>query len=76
MSDKDDLQALQQQVVDLQTQVSFQEQAINELGDALADQQRDLAALKREWVLVKEQYASLREQLPDTGPVDEKREGL
>ncbi len=65
-------QELQQQVVELQTQVAFQEQAINELGEALADQQRDLEALKREWVSVKERYAGLREQLPDSGVSDEK----
>ena len=59
-------------MVDLQTQVAFQEQAINDLGDALANQQRDLEALKREWVSVKERYASLLEQLPDSAAVDEK----
>ncbi|MDJ0878679.1 MAG: SlyX family protein [Halieaceae bacterium] len=72
MSNEEKLQALQQQVVELQTQLAFQEQAINELGGVLAEQQRDLAALQREWVSVKDRYASLREQLPDTNPLDEK----
>lgn len=72
MSNEDQLQALQQQVVELQTQLAFQEQAISELGGVLASQQHDLTALQREWVSVKERYASLREQLPDSNPVDEK----
>ncbi len=65
-------QDLQQQVVELQTQVAFQEQAMSELSAVLAAQQRDLEALKKEWVSVKERYASLREQLPDEAPADER----
>ena len=58
-------------VDDLQTRVAFQEQAIQELSDALSVQQRDMGALMRQWRDVKERYESLQAQLEDA-PADEK----
>ena len=65
MSD-DRTEQLREEVVELQTQVAFQEQSIADLNRALADQQREIAAIKREWRDVRERYESLREQLPDS----------
>ncbi len=60
--DIDAYQNLAEQLVDLQTQVAFQEQTIAELNEALASQQRELGAIQREWAAMKAMYESLQRQ--------------
>jgi len=55
---------LQAQVVELQTQMAFQEAAISELNQALIKQQEQLAVLQRQWELLKEQSAQQSHQSP------------
>ncbi len=61
--------ALESQVVELQTQLSFQEQTIADLNGALQSHQQDMAALLRRWQSVEEQYESLQAQI---APGDQK----
>ena len=55
---------LQAQVVELQTQVAFQEEAISELNQALIKQQAQLAVLQRQWELLKDQAAQQSQPSP------------
>ena len=71
MDQEAEVERLTQLVVDLQSQLAFQEQTLSELNDALTVQQQDLAQLKREWSLVQERYESLQDQLP-AEPANEK----
>jgi len=49
-----ELQALRQVMEDLQTQVAFQEDALQQLNAALAGQQQDILILRRQLQLLKE----------------------
>ena len=51
---------LSAQLIELQTQLAFQEEAISDLSDALAKQQRLLDAMHREWSAMKVLYESLQ----------------
>ena len=55
----DDLRAL---VEELQSQLAFQEDALNELDVALAEQQRDMQTLTRQMELLKERHRELATQ--------------
>jgi len=66
----DKYEQLQGQLVELQTQVAFQEDTIAELNRALALQQQDLVQLQSQWELLKAQYAELQARLPADGPGD------
>jgi SlyX protein len=60
----DDLRAL---VAELQTQLAFQEDALNQLDAALAGQQQDMQTLARQFELLKErqkELATQQEQAP------------
>jgi SlyX protein len=50
------------ELVELQTQVAFQEDTIRQLNEALAFQQGDLTELKQQVELLKQQYSELRQQ--------------
>ncbi len=63
----DRLAQLEEQLVELQSQVAFQEDAISELNGALARQQQDLVQLQHQWELLKAQYAELQGRLPQEG---------
>jgi len=52
MSDKKE--SLEQQVIDLQSQVAFQEDTIRDLDAALAEQQRDILLLRRQLELLQQ----------------------
>ncbi len=52
MSDK--TEALEEQLVDLQTQVAFQEDAISGLNEAIASQQQEILVLRRQLELLAE----------------------
>ncbi|MEP5766636.1 MAG: SlyX family protein [Halieaceae bacterium] len=60
MSEETELTRLQAQLVELQTQVAFQEETITELSGALGAQQQDLALLRRQWELLQESYAEMQ----------------
>ena len=71
MNEQVDIQQLQAELVELQTQVAFQEQTIGELNTALGQQQQDISDLQRHWDLLREQHAELRARVP-AASVDEK----
>lgn len=62
----DKAELLQAQLIELQTQVAFQEETISELNEALGLQQLDIAALKRQWEVMRDRYRELQAQLPDS----------
>jgi len=66
-----ELQQLQAELVELQTQVAFQEQTIGELNSALGQQQRDISELQRHWDVLRQQHVELQARVP-AAPVDEK----
>lgn len=66
MTEADEIERLKRLLDDLQSQLAFQEQALADLSDTLARQDRDIARLQREWTLVQERYASLQAQLPES----------
>jgi SlyX protein len=66
-----DIQQLQAQLVELQTQVAFQEETIGELNAALGQQQQDISELQRHWDLLRQQHVELQTRVP-AAPVDEK----
>jgi SlyX protein len=55
------------ELIELQTQVSFQEHSIAELNTALISQQQQIDLLRLELRLLKEQLGSLEERV-ETGP--------
>jgi SlyX protein len=67
MSETGEVERLHELVTEMQVQLAFQEQTISELNSALTRQGEDIERLRREWSLVQERYASLNDQLPDTG---------
>ena len=67
-----EMELLQAQLVELQTQVAFQEDTITGLNTALATQQQDLNLLKRQWELLKQQYSERQQQSPGSDVADEK----
>lgn len=71
MSEQADIRQLQAQLVELQTQVAFQEQTIGELNAALGQQQQDISELRRQWDLLRQQHVELQARVP-AAPVDEK----
>lgn len=58
-----ELEQLQQQVIDLQSQLAFQEDTIAALNEALTEQQQEILVLRRQMTLLKqrqdEQAASI-----------------
>ena len=72
MDTENEIERLQAQLVELQTQVAFQEDAIAGLNEALALQQQDLDSLKRHWELLKQQYSELQQQVPGVEVTSEK----
>lgn len=60
MTEKSDMQDMREQLIELQTQVAFQEEAIAALNQALSQQQQDLSALLRHSEVLREQYAQLQ----------------
>ena len=50
----EDVQELQQQVAELQSQLAFQEDAVSSLDGALAQQQQEILVLRRQLELLKQ----------------------
>ena len=63
-----------QRLGDLEAEIAFQGDTVRELNEALAAQQLDLMALKRQVELLGEQLGSLRRQVgvPVDGAADER----
>jgi uncharacterized coiled-coil protein SlyX len=55
---------------DLETQLSFQEDALASLNDAFASQQLQLHALQREFLVVKQHLADALQAMPKQGELD------
>ncbi len=51
------------ELVELQTQLAFQEDLVASLNEALSLQQQELSALREEFELLKQQYRQLREEM-------------
>ncbi len=62
------------ELVELQTQLSFQEHTISQLNDALISQQQQIDFLKKQYQIVQEKYQELELRLihPLNQPIDEK----
>lgn len=71
MSEATELGRLQVQVVDLQTQIAFQEETMGELNAALGQQQQDISELQRQWDLLRQQHTELQARVP-AATTDEK----
>ena len=65
-------QSLEQQVVDLQSQVAFQEDAISNLDAALTEQQQDILLLRRQLELMLQRQQEQAESAAVGNPVQEK----
>ena len=73
MSEQEDIQRLQAQLVELQTQVAFQEETIGDLNNALGQQQQDISELRRHWDLLRQQHTELQARVPAaTADADDK----
>lgn len=62
---------VEQKLIDLEERVAFQEDTINKLDDAMADQQKQLLDLTRQVQLLAEQLRKVEQGLPEA-PQDEK----
>ena len=65
MGDKNDL------LVDLQTRLAFQDQAIAELSDVIADQQRQLDQMRQRLKLLGDKLDALEGTLPQGSAPDQ-----
>ena len=61
-----------EELIELQTQLAFQEQTIAELNSALTDQQQQINILRLEILLLKEKFGTLEEKLDEEVPQDER----
>ena len=58
----------QRQLVELQSQLAFQEDTVHQLNEALAAQQRELLSLRRELELLRERLAEQGRRLDAAEP--------
>ena len=61
-----------EELIELQTQLAFQDQTIAELNSALTDQQQQINILRLEILLLKEKFGTLEEKLDEEVPQDER----
>ncbi len=59
-------------LIELQTQLAFQEQTIAELNDVLTSQQQQIDLLRLEIKLLKEKFGMLEDRI-ETGPSQDER---
>jgi SlyX protein len=70
-----DVDALQQQIMDMQSQIAFQEDAIRSLDEAFAQQQQQMLLLRRQLELLsarQQEQEALGVESAATVPQDEK----
>ena len=65
-------ESLEQQVIDLQSQLAFQEHTIRDLDAALAEQQRDILLLRRQLQLLQQRQEEQTMQVTTENSVQEK----
>ncbi|MDC0361937.1 SlyX family protein [Halioglobus sp.] len=65
-------ESLEQQVIDLQNQLAFQEHTIRDLDAALAEQQRDILLLRRQLELLQQRQEEQAMQVTTENSVQEK----
>lgn len=59
-------------LIELQTQLAFQEHTIAELNNVLTDQQKQIDMLRLEIKLLTEKFGTLEEKIDAGPPVDER----
>ena len=57
---------MESRLLELETRFTFQEDLLNKLDEALANQQRQLLSMQRQIELIFEQLKVLQQELPDT----------
>ena len=70
-----DVDTLKEQMMDLQSQLAFQEDAVKSLDEALALQQQEILLLRRQLELLRQQQleqSTQNEEINGSNPVDEK----
>ena len=66
------IEELQQQLVDVQTQLAYQEDTVRQLNQALAAQQQEILLLRRQMQLLKQRQDEQIHAGEATAPLDEK----
>ncbi len=61
-----------ERLIDIETRLAYQDQTINELNEALANQQQSIMKLERLCATLLERIATLNEAMPGTGETDER----
>lgn len=63
---------MNQELIDLQTRVAFQEETIQQLTDILTDQQRQIDLLRAEFALLKDSHQEVLDALERPAAADER----
>jgi len=63
---------MNQELIDLQTHVAFQEETIQQLTDILTDQQRQIDLLRAELALLKDSHQELLDAVESPTAADER----
>lgn len=71
MSDAKEITDLKEQIMDLQSRLAFQDQAINEFNDVMRDQQRQIDQLQARLKMLDDKLFDLEESA-SVSPADEK----
>ena len=66
------IEELQQQLVDVQTQLAYQEDTVRQLNQALAAQQQEILVLRRQMQLLKQRQDEQGHAGGTTAPLEEK----
>ncbi len=66
------IEELQQQLVDVQTQLAYQEDTVRQLNQALAAQQQEILVLRRQMQLLKQRQDEQGHAGGTNAPLDEK----
>jgi len=66
------IEELQQQLVDVQTQLAYQEDTVRQLNQALAAQQQEILVLRRQMQLLKQRQDEQGHAGGTPAPLDEK----
>ncbi len=70
---QEEIEALKEQLVELQSQLAFQEDTVSTLNEALSQQQQEILTLRRQVTLLKERQDEQAAQIGEGGPpVDQK----
>ena len=67
-----DIDDLKQQLIDMQSQLAYQEHTVHELNEALADQQQEILVLRQQLQLLKLRQDEQAAGSADPGPEEDK----